>query len=174
MYTIFCCGSRAKRASSSSQTSRAELVLWLGCLTSRVEPARYLNEPARARSSRAELTRYPPLLMSILLFYYLRALVRKQQLIYYWQVTTNRSCGKLRIELKSRGGKCGRNARASIQIQNSAARAIISCVIPLAVISSPSRRPCISLQVPFYSLRILYLTPPTFEMNIIVKTFTLG
>ena len=61
MYTIFCCGSRAKRASSSSQTSRAELVLWLGCLTSRAEPARFLNEPARARSSRAELARYPPL-----------------------------------------------------------------------------------------------------------------
>jgi hypothetical protein len=62
MYTIFCCGSRAKRASSSSQTSRAELVLWLGSLTSRAEPARFLNEPARARSSRAELARYPPLL----------------------------------------------------------------------------------------------------------------
>jgi hypothetical protein len=46
MYTIFCCGSRAKRASSSSQTSRVELVLWLDCLTSRAEPA-------RARSSRA-------------------------------------------------------------------------------------------------------------------------
>jgi hypothetical protein len=61
MYTIFCCGSRAKRASSSSQTSRAELVLWLGSLTSRAEPARFLNEPARARSSRAELARYPPL-----------------------------------------------------------------------------------------------------------------
>jgi hypothetical protein len=61
MYTIFCCGSRAKRASSSSQTSRAELVLWLGCLTSRVEPARSLNKPARARSSQAELARYPPL-----------------------------------------------------------------------------------------------------------------
>jgi hypothetical protein len=41
--------------------SRAELVLWLGCLTSRVEPARFLNEPARARSSRAELARYPSL-----------------------------------------------------------------------------------------------------------------
>jgi hypothetical protein len=25
------------------------------------EPARFLNEPARARSSRAELARYPPL-----------------------------------------------------------------------------------------------------------------
>jgi hypothetical protein len=61
MYNIFCSGSRAKRASSSSQTSRAELVLWLGCLTSRAEPARFLNEPARARSSRAELARYPPL-----------------------------------------------------------------------------------------------------------------
>jgi hypothetical protein len=61
MYTIFCCGSRAKRASSSSQTSRAELVLWLGCLTSRAEQARSLNEPAQARSSRAELARYPPL-----------------------------------------------------------------------------------------------------------------
>jgi hypothetical protein len=58
---FFCSGSRAKRASSSSQTSRAELVLWLGCLTSRAEPARFLNEPARARSSRAELARYPPL-----------------------------------------------------------------------------------------------------------------
>jgi hypothetical protein len=32
---------------------RAELVLWLGCLTSRAELARFLNEPARAR--------YPPL-----------------------------------------------------------------------------------------------------------------
>jgi hypothetical protein len=61
MYTIFCCGSRAKRASSSPQTSRAELVLWLGSLTSRAESARFLNEPARARSSRAELARYPPL-----------------------------------------------------------------------------------------------------------------
>jgi hypothetical protein len=60
MYTIFYSGSRAKRASSSSQTSRAELVLWLGCLTSRAEPACSLNEPARARSSRAELARYPP------------------------------------------------------------------------------------------------------------------
>jgi hypothetical protein len=64
MYTIFYSGSRAKRASSSSQTSRAELVLWLGCLTSRAEPARPLNEPARARSSRAELARYPPLFAS--------------------------------------------------------------------------------------------------------------
>jgi hypothetical protein len=61
MYTIFYSGSRAKRASSNSQMSRAELVLWLGCLTSRAEPARFLNEPARARSSRAELARYPPL-----------------------------------------------------------------------------------------------------------------
>jgi hypothetical protein len=59
MYTIFCCGSRAKRASSSLQTSRAELVHWLGCLTSRAESDRYLNEPARARSNRAELARYP-------------------------------------------------------------------------------------------------------------------
>jgi hypothetical protein len=31
------------------------------CLTSRAEPTRYLNEPARARSRRAELARYPPL-----------------------------------------------------------------------------------------------------------------
>jgi hypothetical protein len=65
MYTIFGCGSRAKRASSRSQTSRAELVLWLGCLTSRAEPARFLNKPARARSSRAELARYPPLKINI-------------------------------------------------------------------------------------------------------------
>jgi len=65
MYNIFCSGSRAKRASSSSQTSRAELVLWLGCLTSRAEPARFLNEPARARSSRAELARYPPLVAGL-------------------------------------------------------------------------------------------------------------
>jgi hypothetical protein len=69
MYTIFCCGSRAKRASSSSQTSRAELVLWLGCLTSRAEPARFLNEPARARSSRTELARYPPLILYPTLMY---------------------------------------------------------------------------------------------------------
>jgi hypothetical protein len=60
-------------------------------------------------------------------------------------------------------------ARAWIQIQISAARAI-ACVIPLAVIVAHAY----PLQVPFYSLRILYLTPPTFEMNIIVKTFTLG
>jgi hypothetical protein len=72
MYNIFCSGSRAKRASSSSQTSRAELVLWLGCLTSRAEPARFLNEPARARPSRAELARYPPLLeMEFPLFFFL-------------------------------------------------------------------------------------------------------
>jgi hypothetical protein len=37
----------AKRVSSSLQTSRAELVLWLGCLMSRAEPA-------QARLSRAE------------------------------------------------------------------------------------------------------------------------
>jgi hypothetical protein len=53
MYTIFYCGLRAKRAISSSQMSRAELVLWLGYLTSRAELARFLNKPARARSSRA-------------------------------------------------------------------------------------------------------------------------
>jgi hypothetical protein len=32
---------------------RAEPVLWLGCLTRRAESARFLNEPAWARSSRA-------------------------------------------------------------------------------------------------------------------------
>jgi hypothetical protein len=41
------------------------LVLWLVSLMSRAEPARFLNEPARAWSSRAELARYPPLSVSL-------------------------------------------------------------------------------------------------------------
>lgn len=35
IHIVFCCGSRAKRARSSSQTKRVELKLWLGSLTSR-------------------------------------------------------------------------------------------------------------------------------------------
>jgi hypothetical protein len=41
--------------------SRAELDLQLVNITSRAEPARYLNEPAQVESSRAEPARYPPL-----------------------------------------------------------------------------------------------------------------
>jgi hypothetical protein len=41
-YIIFCSGSRLKRTSSNSQTSRDELILWLGFLTNRAELARYL------------------------------------------------------------------------------------------------------------------------------------
>jgi hypothetical protein len=40
IYVVFCCGSWAKRASSSSLTSRAELLFWLGWLTIRAELAR--------------------------------------------------------------------------------------------------------------------------------------
>jgi hypothetical protein len=93
MYTIFCSGSRAKRASSSSQTSRAELVLWLGCLTSRAEPARFLNEPARARSSRAELARYPPLLRVL----YVLALVLDALVEGWWPICLNLKLGHVFI-----------------------------------------------------------------------------
>jgi hypothetical protein len=58
VYIVFCCGPRAKRASSSSPTSRVELILWLGSLTNRAKLARYYNEPARARLSWAELAQY--------------------------------------------------------------------------------------------------------------------
>jgi hypothetical protein len=54
MYIIFCSGSWAKRASSSSQTSRAELVLWLGCLTSRAEPSQLVSLTSQLELGRAE------------------------------------------------------------------------------------------------------------------------
>jgi len=53
--------SRAKRAGSSWQTSRAEPRFWLALLSSRAELACYHNEPARAEPSRAEPARYPAL-----------------------------------------------------------------------------------------------------------------
>ena len=45
-------------------TSRAELAFWLVRITRRAELARYLNEPERAEPKRAELARYPALVMS--------------------------------------------------------------------------------------------------------------
>ena len=53
--------SRAKRAGSSWQTSRAEPRFWLALLSSRAELTCYHNEPARAEPSRAEPARYPAL-----------------------------------------------------------------------------------------------------------------
>ena len=63
MYFLYLARELNEPARAFNEPSRAELTFWLVRITSRAELARYLNEPERAEPERAELARYPALVV---------------------------------------------------------------------------------------------------------------